>query len=419
MALSPPQAAQPGQPYLVSLNFWNESSGTLVDPTALQLDLTYGEEIGFAADAAGPYTYTGSSAPAAGTIWRTGTGQYTAWWPVPATASSGVYVANWTATYGVNNDQFLIFENFPLASGFSPTAATGTTADIGYWTGSLAYQPAWSPSAFTIPFGAVDSYGITWTLLSVQGWDSPPTAVGQIIQRSADHGGWPTAQFYGPRTVTVTLMASAPTQALRDTARALLQQAVPFSDLATLTYNEPVPKVAYVRRNATAVVGETYPTLADVVFSIPLIAPDPRKYSAAQQYASSVTSTIATPLTFPFTLPVTFPAGLPPGQQGILAVNSGTFETRPVITVQGPVTGPSVINGSTGQAVTFTGLSLAASDRLVLNMDARQAYKNGNFTPADPSSAWFVLQPGSSVIYLTGTGSKNSVLSATWASSWI
>jgi hypothetical protein len=295
-----------------------------------------------------------------------------------------------------------------------------TSADYGYWTGSISYQPSWSPATFTIPLGSADSSGVAWTLLQApQGWDSPPTAVGQVIQRSGDHGGWPAAQFYGPRPITLSLWASAPNEALRDQARANLQQAVPFSDLAALTYNEPVPKVAYVRRNAASSIGETYPTLCDVVFSIPLVAPDPRKYAVTSQTLTSVTTTIVSPLTLPFTLPVTFPAGVPPGSEGVIAVNSGTFETRPVVTVTGPVTSPSITNGTSGQTVSFTGLVLATGEQLVLNMDARQAFIDGAFQAADPSSAWWVLQPGQSIIYMSGTSLTGSVLSVTYQSAWI
>jgi hypothetical protein len=403
-----------------SRSIYDESSGILVDPTSVTLDITYGNEIGFVSDTAGPYTYSGpDSTPAAGTIWRTGTGQFTAWWQVPSSTPAGIYVANWSVGY--SGDTFLVVENFDVSSVFTPVVS----ADTGYWTGSISCQPSWSASAFTIPLGGVDSNGTAWMLQKVEGWDSPPTAVGQVIQRSADHGGWAAAQYYGPRMITLTVMASAPTQALRDVARAQLQQAVPFSDLGTFIYNEPVPKLAYVRRNATSTIGETYPTLCDVIFSIPLVAPDPRKYAVAAQTESSVTNTIVTPTTLPSSgspaawLPVTFAAGVPPGTQGVIAVNSGTFETRPTITVQGPITSPSVINGSTGQAVTFTGLVLTASDTLVLSMDSRQAFKDGVFVPADSSSAWFVIEPGTSVIYMTGTGAAGSVLSMTWASAYV
>ena len=52
-------------------------------------------------------------------------------------------------------------------------------------------------------------------------------------------------------------MASSPTQAIRDQARAFMQQVVPICDLGVFTYDEPVPKLAYVRRNASADVTRT------------------------------------------------------------------------------------------------------------------------------------------------------------------
>lgn len=300
--------------------------------------------------------------------------------------------------------------------------AQAISGDLGFWTGSLTYQPAWASSPLSINFGQTDANGVTWLFQSLTGWDSPPAAVGQVIQRSADHGGYATSQYFGPRILTLTVMASAPTQALRDQARAQLQETVPISDLGTFQYNEPVPKVAYVRRNATAGVTETYPTLCDVVFTVPLVSPDPRKYSPNSQSLSSTTATPPpVPLSLPFSsgFPVTFPAQVPPGTQGCLAVNAGTFETRPIITVTGPVTSPSIINGNTGQAVTFTGLALAANAQLTLDMDARQAFVSGVFFPADPSSSWWVLEPGQTLVYMTGSSSAGSVLGIEFASAYI
>lgn len=418
MTLVPPAAAQQGQRYDVQLEFYDETSGSLVNPSAVQVDITYGSEAPLVPDVAGPYVWDGvSTTPAPESVWQTGTGTFEAWWDVPSGQAGGAYVATWTVVYGP--DDYLVAENFPVAQ---LTTAPVYPGDVGYWTGAITYQPAWSQTVLSIPLGEVDASGTAWMLQKVTGWDSPPAAVGQVIQRSADHGGYATVQFYGPRIITLTVMASAATQALRDQARALMQQTVPVSDLGVFTYNEPVPKQAYVRRNATSAVGETCPTLTDVIFTIPLVAPDPRKYSTIPQSQSSVTAPApVTPLALPFPsgFPVTFPANVPPGTQGILAVNSGTFETRPLIVVTGPVTAPSIINGSTGQAVTFSGLTLPAGVQLTLDMDARQAYAGGVFTAADPSSSWWVLEPGETLIYMNGTAASNSVLSASWSSAWI
>ena len=423
MALSPPSPAAPGQSYLLYLTFTDFETGILVDPSALQLDLTYGQGALSVPDIAGPFLYGGASADASNTIWRLSTGQYAFDWSVPTTGLiPGVYVATWTATYGPDSDLFLAVENFPILTGAPFTAVPA--GDLGYWTGSLSYQPSWSPSAFAIPLGAVDANGIAWILKSVKGWDSPPS-VGSVIQRSADHGGWPAAQYFGPRIITLDVMASAPTQALRDTARAALQQAVAIgvssTDLTTFTYNEPVPKQALVRRNGSASIAETYPTLVDVVFSIPLVAPDMRKYSTQQQQAQLITpSPSLTPLTLPFAsgLPVIFPGGT--AQQTLNITNSGTFETRPMVTITGPIIGPAVVNATLGQQVSFTNLTMAAGDVLTIDMDNRQPFLNGTFYPADPTSSWWVLEPGDSQVYLGGISpTGGATLTIMWRSAYL
>lgn len=413
----------PGQPFFLSFTFTNFETGTPVDPAGLVLDLTYGEQVGAVPDVAGPFTYAGATTEAPDTIWRTGTGAFTFRWDVPSSGLlPGVYVANWTATYGASGDEFLALENFPLISGapFTPVPS----GDTGYWTGSLTYSPPWSPSPLAVAFGETDASGVTWQWQKIDGWDSV-ASVGAVVQRSADHGAWPAAQYYGPRLMTLVVSAAAPTQALRDQARAQLQQVVPIgitgTDLATLVYNEPVPKQALVRRNGGALVGESCPTLTDVVFTIPLVAPDMRKYSVQAQNAQIILpAPPSSPLVLPFAsgLPVTFPGGLPPESVSVTVTNLGTFETRPQLTVTGPVVSPAVVNATTGQAISFSGLSLGASDVLTIDTDNRQPFLNGTFYPADPQSAWFVLQPGDSQIYLSGTTPGGATLTIAWRSAW-
>ena len=415
---SPPTPATPGEGYQLSFSFVDYESGSPVDPSQVTLDITYGEAAGEVPDYAGPFTWAGNTSPVVNTIWRTGVGQYSFWWNIPASALPGVYIANWTAVYGPSGDSFLAFENFPLLGGgpFVPVPA----GDTGFWTGSLTYAPAWSSSPLVIPFGATDANGITWLWQSIQGWDSPPAAGQGVIQRSADHGGWPAPQFYGPRILTLTIMASAPTQALRDYARALMQQAVPSNDLAVLQYNEPVPKAIYVRRNATAAVTEACPTLTDVIFTIPMVAPDPRKYAVPPQTAGLVVpAPSSTVFALPFKLPVSFPGNIPPSSTSITAYNTGTFETRPVLVVTGPITSPAVVNGSLAQQVSFTGLTLGPTDQLVLDMDNRQGLLNGSFVPADISSAWWVIEPGATQIYLDGITTGGASLTVTYSPAYI
>src|ERR1700722_1908572 len=150
MALSPPLPAQAGQPYLLSFVFLDFVNGSPVDPASLTLDITYALEAGETADVAGQFTYSGASAEASDTIWRTGVGAYTFRWDVPLSGLlPGVYVATWTSVYGPDNDTFEALENFPIVSG-APFVAV-QSGDTGYWTGSLSYQPSWASTPFVIP----------------------------------------------------------------------------------------------------------------------------------------------------------------------------------------------------------------------------------------------------------------------------
>lgn len=411
-----------GQPYLLSLNFYNEQSGVLSDPTTVQLDITYGSEIGFVPDVAGPFTYQGASTPTAGQVWRTGVGQYACYWYIPFGTPQGVYVANWTVVY--QGDTYLGVENFNLSGGYQPSVPAG---DTGFWTGALIY----AAQGLDIEFGKVDSNGICWLWQKVEGWDGPDVQGAGVIPRSGDHGAWASPQFYAARQLTLTVTASAPSQALRDTARSLLQQAVPISDLAVLRYDEPVPKFTYVRRSGKLT--ETYPTLSDVTFTIGMVAPDPRKYSMVQRSLpiGLLPSGVGGGMVEPFSVPFTLNSAPPPGTA--TAINGGNFATPPVAVMTGPVAGPTLSNLTTGQTVAWDSLTLRTGDVFAVDFLNRQGYVNpttvstspgipsigGTYWPADADSSWWQLGAGSTQVQFGGTAGTGSTAQVYWRDAYI
>lgn len=418
----------PGATAPLNLSFFNQATGgVLADPSSVTLDITYGTAVGLIADYAGPFPWTGASSPIAGQVYRTGTGLFAFQWQVPPGTAAGVYVANWTCVYGANADVFIGEENIIVTGGGLAISSLGVVsglpavpADTGYWTGSIAYTPpAGSTTQYspvTIPFGSVDSNGIAWILKQVTGWDSPDVQGAGVIPRSGDHGAWASTQYYAARMITLTVLASAASQSLRDTARAVLQQACPVSDLALFTYSEPIPKQAQVRRSGR--IAETYPTLADVEFTIGLVAPDPRKYGT-QVLTARVNPAPSTGGGFPVPLRVPFSLGpLTPGGQ-VTLTNTGTFETRPLVTFAGPVTSPALINLTTGQTVSWTGLVVPAGKSLVADFNARQSFVGGAYRPADLASSWWVLPPGQSVIAVAGQNDAGASVSISWSPAWI
>lgn len=414
--------AQAGSPWILYLDFTNESTGQLVDPSSVQLDITYGEQVGFVPDVYGPITYQGASSSTPGQVWRIAAGQYAAVWQIPQSTPQGVYVANWTCSYGGSN--WLGVENVNVSGGYQPAVPGG---DTGYWTGGIIY----ATQGLDIEFGKVDSNGICWLWQKIEGWDGPDVQGAGVIARSGDHGAWASPQYYAARQLTLTVTASAPSQALRDTARALLQQAVPVSDLAQLRYDEPISKFAWVRRSGK--VTEAYPTLSDVTFTVGLVAPDPRKYSMTQRSLTIGLTPAGTGggMVEPFTLPFTLQAASSPG--AATALNAGNFETPTVAIVNGPVTGPTLSNAATGQTVSWSTLSLAAGQQLVVDFLNRQGYVNpsmvstnpgipstgGTYWPADATSSWWQLQPGSNQIGFGGSAGTGASSLFYWRDAYI
>lgn len=288
-------------------------------------------------------------------------------------------------------------------------------ADTGFFTGGILWTPALGGGPATdLEFGTTDANGTWWLITGWQGMDGAPTA-GQVVQKAGDHGAYATPQWYGPRTITLTVQATARSQALRDVARAFLHQAIPVSDLATLRWDEPVPVQMGVRRSGP--IAETYMTLVDCVFSVPLIAPDPRKYGTVLHTLAATQASPAAGLAPPLTPPLTLPAGA--GPMSVACTNAGSFETRPLVTINGPITSPAVVNQTTGQQVGFTGLSLTASDVLSVDFNAKQGTLNGVYRPADTSSSWWVLPPGTTTVQVTGTGTTGSTMTVAWRDAWI
>ena len=405
----------------LQLWFYNDDTGILTDPAAVQADITYGSATPVPGDSSkdvvggGPFTYQGASAATAGQVWRVTTGIYQLDWPVPYAVDSGVYVANWAVTFG--SDLIGATENFDVTGAYGPGRTAPSPVDVGPWRDSIT-----APDGTRVQFGALDTdpgaAGVAWRRDSLTGVGGAGTS-GQVVQRSSDHGGYAVPQFYAPALYTLVCTAAAPTQALRDAARAKLQRAVVVGgqagDTATFVFDEPVPKQSQVRRSGP--ITETYPNLGEVVFTIGLVAPDPRRYATALRSATVQASASLNGVTPPLTPPVAMPANGLPAVIG--AVNGGNFETRPRAIIDGPIQAPSLTLVDTGQVVSFTNLTLPAGQQLIVDFDLRQAAIGGALTPADISSSWWVMAPGGCTVRLGGIASSGAALTLQWRDAYI
>lgn len=277
---------------------------------------------------------------------------------------------------------------------------------VDFWTGAITY------SGTTLEFGALDADGTAWTWC---GLERDVGTVGEVTQKSGDHGGWPTPAYFAPATYSWRVSAQASTQALRDKAIYYLSSLVPVNDLAELRIDESTVKYTSVRRSGRLLY--TCDTLTSVDFVVGLVAPDPRLYAAAVETSIDGSPPTTGGLTLPWTLPITFPQQAPQG--GATISVGGYFPTPPTIEIYGPRTNPGIRNGATGEEVNFTGLTLAAGDTLILDFGARRATLNGVYWPADITSSWWTLPPGDTLLVLQGTSATSAGATVTVADAYM
>lgn len=272
-----------------------------------------------------------------------------------------------------------------------------------------------------IPLGGVDSARVNWALTSLEGWDSADVR-SEFTEREADHGSWASPVYLGARPITLAGTVTAPDRLTLEAAMEQLRTAAALTDTTLVVYELATPKQCTVRRSGKLLIA--YVTDRIATYSVLVTAADPRRYGVDLQ-----TGTVGLPFTTgglapPLTPPLVSTATTVSGE--INTFNAGTFETRPVFTVLGPVTAPQIITQMPDGSVTFLNYSdtLFSGDQLVIDTDAKTVVLNGNASRrrylAIPSG-WPTIPAGSSctVQFRAQTYNSSAQLTATWRSAWL
>ncbi|MCX4886091.1 phage tail domain-containing protein [Streptomyces sp. NBC_00847] len=271
-----------------------------------------------------------------------------------------------------------------------------------------------------VALGAVDSAGVAWYLQSLEGWDSPDNR-SEFTEREGDHGAWASPVYLGARPITLAGTIVAPSRPALETAMDQLRGAAGLTD-TVLTVAESVPKQATVRRSGKPLM--QYVTDSKATYSVMVTAADPRRYSTTLQTQTTGLPVASGGLSFPVTFPITFSGTGGPGQ--VTAVNVGDFETRPVLTLAGPVVAPLIsalyADGSVRQLVYSQ--NLAIGDVLTIDTDAHTVLINGGVSRRrfmTVASGWPTISAGQSVTYLfqSSTYSATATLTVQWRSAWM
>ncbi|MBB4985040.1 phage tail domain-containing protein [Streptomyces nymphaeiformis] len=271
-----------------------------------------------------------------------------------------------------------------------------------------------------VPLGGVDSAGVAWRLQELQGWDSPEVRT-DMQQREADHGAWPSPVYLGERPITAAGVIEAADQASLEDAMERLRSAVALTDTLLVVY-ESTPKQAVVRRSGKLVLQYVTDRLAS--YSLMVTAPDPRRYSTVLQSDETMlpitTGGLEPPVTPPVTIVSTSVSGV------IDAPNTGTFETRPVLIIDGPVNLPKVfaqMPDGTVRSLVYSQY-LGDGEQLVIDTDAHSVILNGDVSRRrflSTPTGWPVIPAGALVSFQFAAAaySSGAKLTARWRSAWM
>jgi hypothetical protein len=234
----------------------------------------------------------------------------------------------------------------------------------------------------------VDDQGVTWITTGLDGWRGSPATTLQVTQRPAAPGGWASTNVQlVARQMELDVFIGGGDSASATAAYEQLLAAVGTGPVVLQVTEDGTVRQMTVYRN-----GAILPT-ADggtwTTYSVPLIAPDPRRYTANPVDVSIMLPFATGGLTWPVTWPISWPATVVSGDAGL--PNAGTTAADPVITLWGPTTGSTPL---TGASLTLTGA-----------VEQQVAY-SGDISPGD----WVVVDCGARTVLYNGQSTRRGFL---------
>jgi hypothetical protein len=242
----------------------------------------------------------------------------------------------------------------------------------------------------------------------VGGLSMPPIRTSQGMYSGRD-GGYVGAQFYGGRVISLTGRIFSQSALAVENTRKAFEAAVSLPPPIILTIVTNGGSLYTLNTYVDSLDIPINRTVTEAPFSLTLIAPDPTIYDNSSTGLNTVVMNpvLGGGITWPITWPITWSAGTQP----ITIINSGNVVIYPLITLTGAMTNPTILNVTTGQFFTITGLTTSAGDVLVIDLLNRSVILNGGsvLSYVVLTSSWWPLIPGSNTIKFTTTNSSDTV----------
>lgn len=272
-----------------------------------------------------------------------------------------------------------------------------------------------------LTLNAVDAYGVMWLCEEPQGWDSPEVDT-PMDDRPHGHGGYAGESTFGPRPLTFTGSAAAPTPGEARRARDRLRSTV----LSTLTgwieywhLDDDPPKALWLRP-----VGQPRITIADgrwLDYTFVMVAEDPIKHGDRVEYGpirlrAGSEGGYRTPWRMPLRAAVVGEVAPP-----VLIANDGDEAAHALYRVPGPIAGPLITLG-TGERIGLR-LHLDELDELTVDTRAGTILVNGvsRYDAISPGTTLPLIPPGGTEAILSslyGDDNQTTGLYVTTAPAW-
>lgn len=261
--------------------------------------------------------------------------------------------------------------------------------------------------------------------VNIEGLDLPQIRQ-DAYNRPGEDGGRLAHSFYAGRTIVmrgevyandVTTYRAA-RQALgaafglqRDNNNVPILRSLQLKDLVGNQYQINVSTKTFLMR-------DEYPLHAS--FQIEFYAPDYRILSQTSQTVS-VSMPVSGGVVYTVVFPIVY--GASSGGSAV-AVNNGSTQASPIVTIAGPAINPVVTNQTTGERFAIN-LTLLAGDVLTLDM-ANRTLVQGTSSSTTPrmgsksaDSVFWKLQPGSNLILFTADTFDTGTATVSWQDSYL
>lgn len=271
----------------------------------------------------------------------------------------------------------------------------------------VAFSPSSSLTIGPQILSGVDEFGVQWITETVDGWEGSPASTLSVTQKPRGAGGWAGLAYLGSRSMAMAGRAFAPDAAALSAAIDRLNAACAPFDTELTVMESGRERWCMVRR-----AGDVIPVTTDLsaTWSIQVVAPDPRKFSAPLTASTGLPSTTGG-LTVPLTVPFSIAATTVSGQVSL--TNPGNESGPVVLRIDGPCTGPVITHVGSGLSLVFaSSLVLNAGEWLTVDTEARQvlandqASRNGYVT----SRGWFSFVPGENTFTFTAAAYTSGAL---------